>query len=1785
MIKKNKKIIALLISVSVLSTSVVLPSQSTFALDNIVDSMLNDGKQDESKQDITTDSTTVVKNETVNTEEVNAGKEEIVNKEESKNDTTIKDETKVDGKNDTNVTSNENDNKDNSEKKVENLERPKDNISEEKPVGDITEKPIEVPEDKTNEDIEQEVKEEVKDAVSDAISIEDARGLDVGKEATVCGVISFNDRGFTLHIQDETGGIAISNKTSKVPLNDIKKGDLVKVTGTRDSFNNLEQLQVTKVEVIKQNQELEPEVLTIAQLNTGKYASKYVKIENAVINISETTENGKKKTVVKLSQENNNLDIYYLPKNTGLNTGDTVTVEGTMGQYKDTAQIYGASCKFIKEEPTEFSISHRGIDKANKNEDLVIKAETVAGEASNIELNYRVKGSEGFTKLDMLKGEDGKYIATIAKEKLDLKGIEYYISANCGEKEAKTPTYSVEVTDKVISEINIKDARSLDVGKEATVCGVVSFNDRGFTLHIQDETGGIAISNKVSKVPFKDIKKGDLVKVTGTRDSFNNLEQLQVTKVEVIKQNEKLEPEVLTITELNTGKYASKYVKIENAVINISETTENGKKKTVVKLSQENNDLDIYYLPKNTGLNTGDTVTVEGTMGQYKDTAQIYGGSCSFTKAPEFSINHKAIEMTDKNKDLVIEAETVAGEANNMELNYRVKGAEAFTKLEMTKGENGKYTATIVKEKLDLQGLEYYISAKSGEKEAKTDIYSIRVVNGDFKPIDFYDLQPAENSRVDMETLTPIKVSFKSEGSINKDSIKVFVDDKDVTSNSKITETSVEYTPTEKLKSGAHKVKVEVSDNLGNITTKEWSFRVAASGDMKHLFGQLHAHTDISDGKGSLDEAYKWVKKNGADYYAVTDHSNWFDNDTSANLADGSKSEKWVNAHKIADEYDKDENFTAIYGYEMTWSGSTGGWGHINTFNTPGFETRTNKAMDLANYYKTIQTQPQSISQLNHPGKTFGDFADFGFYSEGADKYVNLIEVGNGEGPIRGSGYFPSYEYYTRALDKGWHIAPTNNQDNHKGNWYTSNNARTVIIADDNSRESIYDALREKRVYASEDTDMTIDYTINDEVMGSSLGNVDKLNFKINANDPTDKIKKVSIIANGGVEVDSKTFNSNDVNWEFTLNPEYSYYYVKVVEEDKDIAVTAPVWVGDAINVGLSNATVDTDMTLPGENVEFNVGFFNNSENEVKDIKFEFFKNEINDSNKIGEKVVENVASTKTENVKFNWKAEQEGEYTLYAKASVKLEKGEKSFTTSAKVKIVNPEKVQKILIDGYHYNQYITGDYAGKYTAFKSLLTEKNGLTIVNKDKITDETLKDVKILVLTNPQSKDNNTAGLKASKFEDSEIQAIKRYVENGGNVIVSTRADYKDGKGEYSNNIQMNSVLEAIGTKLRVNDDEVIDNTNNGGQEYRLYLTNYDSPNYKLTNGVENGKDQYSFYNGASIILAKGANQEGVDFLVKGFETTETKDADGDGDNVPVPKGEVNTLGVEQLSNGAKIVVSGNTFFSDFEIDGTNGEKYSNIKITNNIVNWMMPSEEVKVVKLGDIRKDSNKDGKPDLYGQTVTVEGYVTSQSEAVEPKNSFFEVVYIQDETGGACIFGVSSTKLKVGQKVRITGTIDDYQGELELALADRNSGTKVNNIEAKNVKLIDEDITKVEPTKLLTGDSMLPINGGKLVKVQGKVVDMNDQNLYIDDGTGISRVYVEGYIWDGINEKVKGKWDSKIKVGDEVSAIGLASWDPEGGRLRVRNTGEIRLASEEKAEEDKTVTKHWENTNWTRKR
>jgi hypothetical protein len=327
-----------------------------------------------------------------------------------------------------------------------------------------------------------------------------------------------------------------------------------------------------------------------------------------------------------------------------------------------------------------------------------------------------------------------------------------------------------------------------------------------------------------------------------------------------------------------------------------------------------------------------------------------------------------------------------------------------------------------------------------------------------------------------------------------------------------------------------------------------------------YYFGQFHSHTAYSDGMGTPAEGYSYARDVGkADFMAITEHSHYFDNDR-----DWTQSAEWAALKQASSDYTEEGRFIAIAGFEMSFTSSVIGRGHMNTFNTNWFETKNNPAMDLPGYYQKIKNYPEAILQWNHPGTFFGDFNNFSGYDSAVNRSIKLIEVGNGEGKPGEFAYHPSYEYYTHALDQGWHVAPSNNQDNHHANWIAANPCRTVVLARSLTLEEVFDAIRYLRVYATEDQNLIVNFTINSVLMGGALQqpNLLEIEIQITDPDPADLIQKVELIADGGDIAATNTFASTTVNWSLQLSSVYRYYYLKITETDGDLAVTAPIWSG-----------------------------------------------------------------------------------------------------------------------------------------------------------------------------------------------------------------------------------------------------------------------------------------------------------------------------------------------------------------------------------------------------------------------------------------------------------------------------------------------------------------------------------------------------------------------------------------------------------------------------------------------
>ena len=443
------------------------------------------------------------------------------------------------------------------------------------------------------------------------------------------------------------------------------------------------------------------------------------------------------------------------------------------------------------------------------------------------------------------------------------------------------------------------------------------------------------------------------------------------------------------------------------------------------------------------------------------------------------------------------------------------------------------------------------------------------------------------------------------------------------------------YTPETALEDGKYTVEVTITRKDAKKVARSWSFYVGEAG-YKAKFGQIHSHTaEYSDGSGTLENAYEHAKNNAdnMDYLIVTDHSNYFDttgtatkdsiyDDAASSInkgtgnypeADASKNlNLWQEAKATAAYYDKQSSdFVAGFGYEMTWSG---GPGHINVFNSKGIVSRNNTELNnktnnsgmLAFYdlvvdadsKKATSTGNGNISaQFNHPGTTFGFFDSFTGLTPERDQIMNLIEVGNGDGAVGGTGYFPSYEYYDMCLSLGWHVAPTNGQDNHKGGWGSISPTRTVALTDTFTEDGVYEAMNQRRIYSTEDQNLTMIYTLDDYQQGSIIEGYDKdtvtLNVSLSDEDQEDLGKVYVIGDNGRIlnEQNPEEVSGNTADLTITLDNTSPYYYIKVVQADGDIAVSAPIWVAEAganktkVKAAI-NEIANEDGSAPVENQE-----------------------------------------------------------------------------------------------------------------------------------------------------------------------------------------------------------------------------------------------------------------------------------------------------------------------------------------------------------------------------------------------------------------------------------------------------------------------------------------------------------------------------------------------------------------------------------------------------------------------
>ena len=1111
--------------------------------------------------------------------------------------------------------------------------------------------------------------------------------------------------------------------------------------------------------------------------------------------------------------------------------------------------------------------------------------------------------------------------------------------------------------------------------------------------------------------------------------------------------------------------------------------------------------------------------------------------------------------------------------------------------LNHTKTETG-YTVTIPTADVTGEKLVVTVSGEDNKGVAFAQSAEIPVLD---EPV-ISNVTPAQGAQTGAEKRPEISAEISNAGESASVTMTVNSEKVDaVYANGKVT-----YTPAENMADGKVTVTVTVKRADGKETSKTWSFTIGEA-TFQRYFGQLHSHTQYSDGAGSLDSALAYVKalpdNANVDFVAFTDHSNYFDSKNNPNVEaalydmslvnDSDPSHSWATYKNTVAAFNAANvgKMVAIAGFEMTWSG---GPGHINTFNTPGIVSRNNTTLNnktkdagLQAYYKLLSQKEgaNSISQFNHPGTTFGNFIDFGYWDAVVDTRMYMVEVGNGEGQIGAGGYYPSYEQYIMALDKGWHVAPTNNQDNHKGRWGNANDARDVILTDDFTEDGIYAALRARRMYATEDKNLDLDYTVNGNMMGSIIDVPEKLNFEISFNDPdrTDSIAKVELVVNSGKV--AYTWNSaadlakGSVSVE--LAPEYTYYFVRVTEGDGDLAVTAPVWVGESLKLGISKAECGTSTPVTNEELTITTTFFNS---EAKPATIKSITYAIGGETISTDTTGYTLAASSTQDVEFKYTPTKARIMTVRITAVIEQDGKEYTFTKDVTLDVLDASKLVYIGIDASHYNEYVAGNYKDSMGNFGELAAEYSVRTVMLK---TSEELiaacgnPKYKAIILTAP-SRRLEAAQKDPKTYSEDELNALKTFNDNGGMVILAGWSDNYENYDVIQKNpaikhmaATQNEVLAKLGSSLRISDDATYDDVRSaadGVDKWRLYFSSYNMEN-PLLKGVEFDAEhpydklyteRFSHYGGASIYAVDASGNPTSTLpatvipAVYGHATTYSVDVDSDGlGGAATPKytfakndDRLMVMASEQLEGKGLIIVSGAAFMSNFEVqyqvsDSGAEKNYSNYKICQNLVSMLNQTE---ITKISAVQAEAEE-------GVKFTVEGIVTSNASGYDKDTAFFDCIYVQDNTAGINAFPVAGN-FKIGDKVRVTGTTSSYQGERQLAV------TKIEKI-ADAEAPAPKEVTAAQ----INDGSVL----GSLVKIKGTITRVEEaegkiQTIMVRDAAGNeARVFIDGYI-------TKDKEVQNAIVGYQVEAVGLASYDNTfyldgkqiAPRIRIRDRADV---------------------------
>lgn len=334
-------------------------------------------------------------------------------------------------------------------------------------------------------------------------------------------------------------------------------------------------------------------------------------------------------------------------------------------------------------------------------------------------------------------------------------------------------------------------------------------------------------------------------------------------------------------------------------------------------------------------------------------------------------------------------------------------------------------------------------------------------------------------------------------------------------------------------------------------------------------FGEIHFHSQYSgDGDRTVEQAYHYARDQLClDFAGVSDHT---------------PTAEWAKTCEINEQFDQPGRFVTMPGWE--WSTDTG---HANIYlrnpEVPVAPGKTGECQHPGDFDwpKDSIVIPHHTNIRSAQTKPDGSHYWHAYDWSLPNRRVRLVEIAQTRGNFEADELDEDWGIVTSgigasvqdALAMGYRIGFVGGTDNHTSfptrdpQMGRGFGGMTGILADELSRESLWQAMDARRTYATSGTPIIAHWTLNGLEMGQEGKLEDGIKFSAVLYG-TAPIERVEVISNGKVIWRSNP-NAYDVVIEEEDIPnqegESAYYYLRLRQEDGHRAWLSPIWLDEAI--------------------------------------------------------------------------------------------------------------------------------------------------------------------------------------------------------------------------------------------------------------------------------------------------------------------------------------------------------------------------------------------------------------------------------------------------------------------------------------------------------------------------------------------------------------------------------------------------------------------------------------------